>query len=190
MAKNAISGKPWILKNGASTGPWTDPSHINDPNPRTAIGFTAGGAKVIMLVVDGRKAGAGGMVGNDLVTVMKEFGATEAMNLDGGGSTALFVDTGVVNDPSDGVERAVANAVMVLPATPPLPPDAGPDAAVTTTTEPTGETTETGGSPGTEGPAADSPATDEGGCHAAPSHAGDAWLGLLALVFLVARRRR
>ncbi len=46
---------------------------------------------------------------------MRWLGATQAINLDGGGSTALFVDKKVVNRPSDGAERGVGDALLVLP---------------------------------------------------------------------------
>lgn len=191
MAKNAISGKPWVLKNGASTGPWNDPSHINDRNPRTAIGFTAGGSKVIFLVADGRQTGASGMVGNDIVTVMKEFGATDAMNLDGGGSTALYINAGIVNDPSDGAERAVSNAVMVLPATPAPPTDAGADAEAEPASTPPEETTSPDTSPTPTEATPEAGATeDAGGCNTAPGRTSDAFVfALVALGLVLARRQ-
>ncbi len=132
FAVEAVSGKPWMIRAGLPTGPWTDPSHINNREPRTAVGHAGGGATLILLVVDGRRTGAAGMLGNDMVTVFAEFGADDAVNLDGGGSTALWIpdESGVVNTPSGGSERAVSNALMILPDNR-LPPlvDAGSDAS-------------------------------------------------------------
>jgi exopolysaccharide biosynthesis protein len=46
---------------------------------------------------------------------MKDLGAVEALNLDGGGSTTLWMRGHVINRPSDGAERPVSNALLVLP---------------------------------------------------------------------------
>lgn len=45
---------------------------------------------------------------------MKELGCRNAMALDGGGSTALYANGAVVNQPCEGKERAVANAILVI----------------------------------------------------------------------------
>ena len=50
---------------------------------------------------------------NELAGVMKELGATEAMNLDGGGSTTIWFNGEIRNRPSDGRIRPVANAVVL-----------------------------------------------------------------------------
>ena len=46
---------------------------------------------------------------------MQDLGAISAMNLDGGGSSTMWVEGDVVNRPSDGHERRVTTAVLVLP---------------------------------------------------------------------------
>ena len=61
-------------------------------NPRTAIGQKADGT-VLLLVTDGR--GAGGHLGataRDLISIMQEYGAVNAANLDGGSSSAMYYD--------------------------------------------------------------------------------------------------
>lgn len=83
--------------------------------PRTAVGITKDG-KIILVVVDGRHASSAGMSLLDLALFMQELGAVDAMNLDGGGSSEMVVFDKVVNRPSDGRERKVATALVVIPA--------------------------------------------------------------------------
>lgn len=86
-------------------------------HPRTAIGVTKD-KRLIAVVVDGRNANAHGVSIGELSIIMEALGCTDAMNLDGGGSSAAWVKgQGVVNYPSDNKkwdhqgERAVANAL-------------------------------------------------------------------------------
>jgi len=59
-------------------------------NPRTAIGQREDGA-VLMFVTDGRgKSGHLGASSGDLISVMKDFGAVNAANLDGGSSSCMY----------------------------------------------------------------------------------------------------
>lgn len=91
-------------------------------HPRTAIGVKANG-NVLLLTVDGRQANSAGMSLFELTKIMKWLGCTSAINLDGGGSTALWVsgygENGVVNHPSDNKkwdhegERKVANVIFI-----------------------------------------------------------------------------
>ncbi|HPD47463.1 MAG TPA: phosphodiester glycosidase family protein [Anaerohalosphaeraceae bacterium] len=82
-------------------------------HPRTAIGFNSG--HVFLVVVDGRQAGlSAGMTYAELAGLMAELGCTEAMNLDGGGSSTLWLGGCVMNEPSDGRERAVANSLILV----------------------------------------------------------------------------
>ena len=96
-------------------------------HPRTALGIKARGKKLIFLVVDGRQpAYSNGISLGDLSLVLKWLGATGAVNLDGGGSTTLVVATKqsgskgqgqgyqVLNKPSDGSARSVANSWMIV----------------------------------------------------------------------------
>jgi exopolysaccharide biosynthesis protein len=68
-----------------------------------------------MVTVDGRQPNVSvGMSLNELAEMLLEFGAVEAMNLDGGGSTAMFVKDKVVNQTSDKTgERPVSDAILV-----------------------------------------------------------------------------
>ena len=76
---------------------------------------------VVLMVVDGRSRRSVGMTLHRLALTFASLGATDAMNLDGGGSSAMWIaGRGVVNRPSDpGGERRVVNALLVLPGADP-----------------------------------------------------------------------
>ena len=91
-------------------------------HPRTAVAIT-GENKLIFMVVDGRSNQANGMNLQELSKVFKWLGARDAMNLDGGGSSTLYIKnattSGVVNYPSDNKkfdhdgQRSVANIIYL-----------------------------------------------------------------------------
>lgn len=121
----AITGGAIILKDGIIPENF---SH-NSPGrqPRTAIGASEDGTKIIMAAVDGRQQISLGMTLTELANLMLEFGAYNAINLDGGGSTTMvarepgteYIDT--VNKPSDGMPRKVGNAVGIISTAPSAP---------------------------------------------------------------------
>ncbi|HEY9899436.1 MAG TPA: phosphodiester glycosidase family protein, partial [Pantanalinema sp.] len=81
--------------------------------PRTAVGVSATGDLVIA-TVDGRSAtDSVGVTLGELADLMRELGAQDAMNLDGGGSTAFVLEGKLMNKPSDGSERPVSNALLI-----------------------------------------------------------------------------
>ncbi|MEV4493025.1 phosphodiester glycosidase family protein [Micromonospora coxensis] len=94
---------------------------VADPTlaPRTAVGFSADGRRMILLTVDGRQVDSRGVTQTEMGRMMAELGAHHALNLDGGGSSTLLArEPGaaavqVENSPSDGVERAVPNGLAV-----------------------------------------------------------------------------
>lgn len=91
-------------------------------HPRTALGIKKDGS-TIMLIVDGRNQNSSGMSLFELEKVMRWLGCVSAINLDGGGSTTLWIENysqnGVVNHPSDNKkwdnegERNVANVIFI-----------------------------------------------------------------------------
>ena len=84
-------------------------------NPRTLAGVTPGGG-VLLVTVDGRRpATSVGVSLREAAGVMRALGARDALNLDGGGSSAMVVGNAVVNRPSDGTERRVGSGVFALP---------------------------------------------------------------------------
>jgi hypothetical protein len=106
----ALGGGPILVAQGRSLqGSSKDPR-----NPRTAIGWND--RDFYFVVVDGRKKDLSIGVGfAELADLMIELGCQEAFNLDGGGSTTLWLNGQVVNHPSEkGVERNVANALVLL----------------------------------------------------------------------------
>ena len=82
-------------------------------NPRTAIGQRADGA-VLMLAINGRQLSSMGATYADLIDIMLEFGAVNAMNLDGGSSTVMYLNGELVNTPSSesGYSRGLPNAIL------------------------------------------------------------------------------
>lgn len=88
---NAISGNIFLVREG-KRGPEPVPTS-NTLEPRTAIGFDKEGTKLILVAVDGRQPRySEGMNYDELIQVMVDQGAHSAINLDGGGSTALVVE--------------------------------------------------------------------------------------------------
>ena len=85
--------------------------------PRTIAGTDARG-RIILVTVDGREPGTSeGFTLAEEAQFMRELGARQAMNLDGGGSTAMAVDGQLVNHPSDSTgERADGDAIVVTPS--------------------------------------------------------------------------
>lgn len=75
--------------------------------PRTAIGVKKDGS-IILMVVDGRSTSSSGMSLNELASYMVKLGAVSALNFDGGGSSEMVLNGKIVNNPSDGNERAVS----------------------------------------------------------------------------------
>jgi hypothetical protein len=84
-------------------------------HPRTAVGWDESRGRFLWVVVDGRQAPySDGMSLPELEWLMLRLGSTHAINLDGGGSTALVVDGRLANRPSDALgEREVANILAL-----------------------------------------------------------------------------
>jgi exopolysaccharide biosynthesis protein len=86
------------------------------PHPRTALGLSDDGRQLYLVVVDGRREGVPGLTLSELAHFMDEVGACTAVNLDGGGSSVMWLRDRIVNQPSDLVERGVANHIAVVAA--------------------------------------------------------------------------
>jgi hypothetical protein len=112
----AVSGDNYalMLKDGV-----VETSSVWDElHPRTGIGYTQKKDSVIFCVVDGRGASVG-VTTKQLAQLMLSAGAYTAVNLDGGGSSCMYLkDFGVVNTSSDGSERAVANGIFAVSTAP------------------------------------------------------------------------
>ena len=112
-----VAGVPQLIKDSKVDITWqeekTTKSFVETRHPRTAVAKLKDG-KFLMITVDGRSESSGGISLNDLAAYLLELGATDAMNLDGGGSTTMFLDGKVVNHPSDKEgERKVSDALLV-----------------------------------------------------------------------------
>ena len=112
---DSMGGMPQIVDDGVNVAR-TCGSYFCDRNPRTGVGVTADGT-VLLVVVDGRSRDSEGMTLVELGRTFVSLVAVEALNLDGGGSSVMWIKgNGVVSDPSDSSgERPVVNAMLVLP---------------------------------------------------------------------------
>jgi hypothetical protein len=111
---DTVGGNPTLVENGAISV-----QQQNDPffkrHPRTGVGSTSDG-RVLMVTVDGRQPGYSvGMTPRQFARLFISLGAEWALNLDGGGSTTTVIRGKVTNRPSDGKERPVSSALLLLP---------------------------------------------------------------------------
>jgi len=113
--KGVVSGRPRVLAAGQVLSSSVSVCANNVRHPRTAIGLSADKKKLFLVVVDGRSSVAVGMTCSEVGALLKSLGAAEGMNLDGGGSSAMYLQGfGTVNRPSDGQERVVGNHLAVF----------------------------------------------------------------------------
>jgi hypothetical protein len=98
------------------SAPWFHGSFVAARHPRTLAGVRADGT-LLLVTVDGRRPGwSAGVTLHEAARVMRSLRARDALNLDGGGSTAMAVRGRTVNRPSDpSGERPVSDALVVLP---------------------------------------------------------------------------
>jgi hypothetical protein len=118
----AVTGGPRLLTAGAVTVDAAEEGFTTPFSrmavPRSGIGMTTDG-KILLVTVDGRQPGiSSGISLTDFAALLRDLGCTDAMNLDGGGSSTLSVRGYHVNSPSEGAERPVASALLVIPALP------------------------------------------------------------------------
>ncbi len=113
--RDAVDFGPFLIVNGKSSfvkgnGGWGDA-------PRTAIGQREDGI-VLLLVIDGRQTGSVGADMNDLTEVMLDYGAINAVNMDGGTSSAMELNGDIITNPRNGnfaaKTRPVPNAWIVV----------------------------------------------------------------------------
>ena len=120
--RDIMTAGPLLIWNGQDQPMRNDLSFVNKRHNRTAIGIRPDGT-VLLLVVDGRTRESEGMSLDELIRTLRWMGCRDALNLDGGGSTTLYVKGkahgGIVNYPSDNGrfdhagERAVSNVIIV-----------------------------------------------------------------------------
>jgi exopolysaccharide biosynthesis protein len=84
-------------------------------HPRTAVGLSKDRKTLYLVVADGRRTGVPGFTLPQLAAFMSEkLHACAAINLDGGGSSAMWVSDRIVNRPADGIERPVGDHLAVI----------------------------------------------------------------------------
>ena len=125
---NAGGGNQPMLHDGEVVTP--DNAYTKALNPHTAVGVSKDKTKVYLVTVDGRQNGySEGMRTDEMAKLMRTYGAWDAINFDGGGSTTLAIDdtddgkadSRLLNSPSDnsspakpGTDRVVANSLAVF----------------------------------------------------------------------------
>jgi len=116
---HVVGAYPRLLSGGRRVGDLLvseNPSFAAARHPRTAVGYDPVGEYLWLVGVDGRQEGySDGMSLPELAGLMEALGVTEAVNLDGGGSTVMVLRGAAVNRPSDSEgERPVVNALAVV----------------------------------------------------------------------------
>ncbi|MBN3032565.1 MAG: phosphodiester glycosidase family protein [Candidatus Saganbacteria bacterium] len=124
--RHLISGGPRLVKEGIVYVSKNEEKFRSDiasgRAARTAVGVAKDG-QLLLVTVDGlprERSARGekssiGVTLEELAELMINLGAVEAMNLDGGGSTAMWIDGRIVNQPASGCEQKVSNALVVTP---------------------------------------------------------------------------
>ncbi len=118
--EDIVGGVPRLIRGGKVEVTWKEEkaaqSFAEMRHPRSAVAIMNDG-KLLMVAVDGRQEGYSvGMTLKELVEFLLGIGAVDAMNLDGGGSTSMYLDGKIINRPSDKEgERRVSDAILVFP---------------------------------------------------------------------------
>ena len=120
-AQTAIGGGPVLVKGSAIQNTWVEElidagSGVGPEttNPRSAIGYTRNN-HLIFFCCEGRNmtSGVPGYTLAEVAAIMRDLGCTEALNLDGGGSSCLLINGEETIKPSDGKQRSVSGCVVM-----------------------------------------------------------------------------
>jgi hypothetical protein len=125
--REAVGGFPVLARDSTEVAGLDSagaPTFAPVRHPRTLVGVAAGGRRLLLMTIDGRQEGySAGTTNRETARIALALGATEAINLDGGGSTTMVVARPtsdsvryeVVNKPSDPQgERPVGNALLIV----------------------------------------------------------------------------
>ncbi len=112
--KHIISGGPYLVKDNQIFIDMTAQKlqSIGGRNPRTAIGYTQNN-DLILVTADGREGSSIGLTLKELANLMKELGCINAINLDGGGSTTMYINGQIVNRPKVKGGISLSNALVI-----------------------------------------------------------------------------
>lgn len=125
-AEYILASGPMLVKDG-KVSMTIDPnsSRAKERNPRTAVAVSKDRSKVFFVTADGRQSGyASGMTLTEFAQYLVSLGADRALNLDGGGSTAMAVRkpgnvyATLANSPSQTAERAVSTTLQAVSTAP------------------------------------------------------------------------
>lgn len=124
-SKYMVASGPMLVNNGkVELGMDPNSSRAKERAPRTAIAIDKTMSKVFLVTVDGRNTNSKGMNLTEFAQYLVKVGAYKALNLDGGGSTAMVVRkqgdeyATLINQPSDGVERSVSTTFQAISTAP------------------------------------------------------------------------
>jgi len=117
VADFAVGGGPMLLEDFEEKVTWKEERFSRafavTPAPRTAVGIDKDGG-ICLVVADGRdKKRNRGLTLSELAQVMRKVGCKSAVNLDGGGSSTMWINGEIVNRPSDGRERKISSAIVL-----------------------------------------------------------------------------
>jgi exopolysaccharide biosynthesis protein len=115
----AVSGTPWLVRDGHARTAEDDATCAHlcaHAHPRTAIGLDASGRYLIVLLAAGRRGDVKGLTLTQTAELMRELGAVQAFNLDGGGSSTLLLkgESRLPRPFNEPALRRVANALHLL----------------------------------------------------------------------------
>jgi exopolysaccharide biosynthesis protein len=113
---DAVSGRPLLIDRGRISDELLLFAHAESREPRTVVGVSQDGRTVFLLTADGRRLTSRGATLFEVADVLLRLGAYRALNIDGGGSTTMFVasEGGLVNRPSERSERVVLDHIGVV----------------------------------------------------------------------------
>ncbi|HPH72448.1 MAG TPA: phosphodiester glycosidase family protein, partial [Paludibacteraceae bacterium] len=115
--RQMVTGNAYVLRNGELTIRNTNEAYNSQLYPRTGIGASADGKKLFLIVID-KKGSSVGANTTTMCNILKAYGAYNVTSMDGGGSAQMMIGGAIVNNPSDGKERPVANGWMVFNTAP------------------------------------------------------------------------
>ncbi|MDQ3945241.1 MAG: phosphodiester glycosidase family protein [Actinomycetota bacterium] len=112
-AVESVGAHPVLLRNSQKVFDPASDSFTADRHPRTVLGWNGAG-EVFFVTVDDRLSESRGMTLAEAADLLLGLGATDAVNLDGGGGTTFVVDGQVMNQPEEGKERPSVNALVAV----------------------------------------------------------------------------
>jgi hypothetical protein len=119
--RTLVGGWPRLVKDGENTLKFNETiegifeKFSSTRHPRSGVGFSEDSSTIFFITVDGRQESSRGMSLLEFADLMISEGVYQGLNLDGGGSTAMFVKNKIVNNPSDLTgERAVSNCLILI----------------------------------------------------------------------------